>query len=265
MTEAMADPSTADHRWGVSSPEVVTLVEGFLSDAAHRAHDQLGDVLGVAITTSVAGGDPLTAGASTALAAEVDHVQYVIGHGPCLDALRGHGEIYVPDLGGDPRWQPYGQEAAALGARSSVSVPMVDGGPTVLGVVKVYSGRLDGLDERQRRAARELALEMSGGVGLANTLVTTSQELDDRIEAMDTRRTIDLATGVLMGRLGCGAEEAFALLRLESQNHNTKLSEVAADLLARTSDTGNADSDALPRTTLQAPFSRRGDAPARGR
>lgn len=253
-------------RWGVSSPAVLTLVQDFLQDAATRTHERLGDVAGVAITTAVASGDPLTAGASTELAAEVDRVQYAIGVGPCLDALRGGTETYAPDLVGDPRWNPYGVQAAALGVRCSLSVPVLDGRSEVLGVVKVYAAEVDGLDERQRHLGREFALEVAGGVGLASTLVSTSLELDDRIEAMGTRRTIDLATGLLMGRVGCSPDEAFALLRRESQNHNTKVYEVASDLVARSSvpAAGSATADAREQLT-QAPFSRRGETPAQGR
>lgn len=264
----MSTSSASLGRWGVASPEVLTLVEDYLQDAATRTHDRLGDVAGVAITSAVAGGDPLTAGASTTLAAEVDRVQYAIGVGPCLDALREGRETYVPDLARDPRWSRYGVEAARLGVRCSLSVPVVDDRSGVVGVVKVYSVEVDGLDERQRRTGREFALEVAGGVGLANILVSTALELDDRIEAMDTRRTIDLATGLLMGRVGCSPEEAFGLLRRESQNHNVKVYEVAADLVARSSvsATGSASPDSHDRAqATQAPFRKRGEAPARGR
>jgi ANTAR domain/GAF domain len=260
--------SSAAGRWGVSSPEVLTLVEGYLDDAARRTHERLGDVAGVAITSAVADGDPLTAGSSTTLAAEVDRAQYAIGHGPCLDALREGRETYAPDLAAEPRWARYGAEAAALGVRCSLSVPVLDGESVVLGVVKVYAAEVDGLDEQQRRTGRELGLEVAGGIGLANMLVATSLELDDRIEAMDTRRTIDLATGLLMGRLGCGPEDAFDLLRRESQNRNVKLYDVATGLLARPAE-GPAAAEPhethLPRTATRAPFLRRGEAPARGR
>lgn len=250
---------------------MLSTIGSYLHDAATRTHARLGDVAGVAITSAVAGGEPVTAGASTPLAAEVDRLQYAIGHGPFLHALRGGGESYVPDLARDNTWGRYGPEAAALGARSCLSVPVAGGRSGVLGVVKVYSGRVDGLDEEQRRIGREFALEVAGGVGLASTLVATSLELDDRIDAMDTRRTIDLATGLLMGRLGCTPEAAFDLLRRESQNHNVKVHDVAADLLSRTpvpveglpgADLHDARN---PRGGGHAPFRKRGEAPSRGR
>lgn len=256
MASAAVGPST---RWGVVSPEVLSLVQDYLHDAATRTHVHLGDVSGVAVTSAVADGEPLTAGSSTPLAAEVDRVQYAYGHGPCLHALHGGGETYAPDLQHDARWGRYGPEAAARGARCSLSVPVLGDDGVVLGVVKVYAGRVDGIDARQRDVARDLALEVAGGLRLASTLVVTSLELGDRIEAMDTRRSIDLATGLLMGRLGCSAEEAFDLLRRESQGRNVKVHDVAADLLSRTAD------DLAEDRTAQAPFRRRGEAPARGR
>ena len=88
---------------------------------------------------------------------------------------------------------------------------------------------------------------------------------------MDTRRTIDLATGLLMGRLGCSPEDAFDLMRRESQNRNVKVQDVAVDLLARPSDGTAAVAAAaelhehLPRTATRAPFRRRGESPAHGR
>ena len=254
----------AETQWGVSSSEVLSLVEDYLTDVASQAHDRLGDVVGVALTTAVAGGEPMTTGASTEQAAQIDITQYTIGHGPCLQALRGGGEEYVADLANDPRWGSYGPAAADLGARSCLSVPVTDADSRVLGVFKVYAGEVDGLDPEQRQAARAVALAMAGGLGLASALVSTSFELSDRIEAMDTRRTIDLATGVLMGRTGLSAASAFAALRRQSQNSNVKLRDVAAELISTSA--RPADDPAAPRSSAAgAPFSRRGESPAAGR
>ena len=75
----MHDVSAAQKRFGVPSEEVLDLVSGYLTDVAGRAHHRLGDVIGVALTTAVDGGAPMTTGASPDQAAEVDRVQYSIG------------------------------------------------------------------------------------------------------------------------------------------------------------------------------------------
>lgn len=258
----VAGKTGAGEERGVLSSEVLVLVEDYLTDVTERAHERLGDVVGVALTTSVEGGEPVTTGASTAQVVEIDAVQYSIGTGPCLQALRGGGGQYVPDLANDDRWGDYGPAAAGLGARSCVSIPVLGGDEQVLGVLKVYSAAVDGLSVDQRELAGEVALAMSGGLGLASALVSTSHELEDRIEAMDRRRTIDLATGVLMGRTGLGAEVAFEALRRESQNTNTKLRDLAARLLEPSGDaTAEGATDSQVGSTVQAPFSRRGQSP----
>ncbi|MBA8795037.1 GAF domain-containing protein [Friedmanniella endophytica] len=241
-----------------ASERVVSLVRRYLDDVAARTHRRLGDVAGVAVTMATRGQGPVTAGASTPLAREVDAIQYAIGHGPCLHALGGGGGDYVADLARDDRWGRYGEQAAAAGARSCVSVPVeVEG--RVLAVAKVYSGRVDGLDRDQRRVAAELAVEIAGGLALAETLEDTALELDDRASAMDTRRSIDLAIGMLMERVGCDADQAFALLRSYSQTRNVKLRTVAEELTgAGGSPTVPVADDVAP---AEAPFAPRGAPP----
>lgn len=52
-------------------------------------------------------------------------------------------------------------------------------------------------------------------------------------EAMRSRAVIEQAKGMLMATVGCSSEEAFALLRTESQNRNIKLRLAAQQLVDR--------------------------------
>jgi AmiR/NasT family two-component response regulator len=58
-------------------------------------------------------------------------------------------------------------------------------------------------------------------------------EVEQLREALTSRATIDQAKGILMLRHGCGPERAFALLVDRSKSSNTKLRDVAAELVAR--------------------------------
>jgi len=224
---------------GAAGAAVVPLLSGYLEGVAVRTQAQLGDVAGVAITLKV-DDEPFTAGASNALAAEVDAVQFEVGIGPCLHALRTGVRVHVPDLGQDYRWGTYGPKAAARGACCCISEPvLVDGEPAA--VLKAYSGVVDGIDEEQRRIVRSVAQDVAGGVALARYLSAQAHELDDRESAMDTRRAIDLALGVLMERTGCSADDAFTLLRQQSQATNTKLRDVARQVLATLPGAGRDD------------------------
>jgi AmiR/NasT family two-component response regulator len=52
-------------------------------------------------------------------------------------------------------------------------------------------------------------------------------------EATETRDTIGQAKGVIMVTMGCTADEAFRLLKAQSQHENRKLVEVAAEIAAQ--------------------------------
>lgn len=232
-----------------AADKILPLLVGYLDDVAQRTADRVGIDGGVAVTMDPESA-PVTAGSSSPLAWQVDRLQYEIGVGPCLHALRTGEGMYVGDLGNDHRWQDYGPRAAQLGAAACVSVPVLVGG-RVAAVIKAYDRRIDGISPDQRAVITEVALEITGGIDLAGHLTAQAHELDDRAAAMDTRRTIDLALGILVERTGCSVTEAFALLRRYSQQFNVKLNEAARQLVA--DKVGAADE------VQQAPF-----APATG-
>lgn len=60
------------------------------------------------------------------------------------------------------------------------------------------------------------------------------QELDTIREALETRDLIGQAKGIIMGSMGCSAEEAFVLLKKQSQAENRKLSDIAGEIASRT-------------------------------
>jgi hypothetical protein len=53
-------------------------------------------------------------------------------------------------------------------------------------------------------------------------------------EALETRDLIGQAKGIIMASIGCDADEAFELLRRQSQAENRKLNDVAAGIASTT-------------------------------
>jgi hypothetical protein len=233
------------------STAVLALLGDYLDEQAQLTHRQVGDIAGVAITMRIAH-TPLTIGTSSELALDVDLIQYEIGIGPCLAALKTGTAVYVPDLAADERWGEYGPRAAERGARCCISVPiLVREQPTA--VLKAYSSELDGLSPQQQSLIVARAVELAGGITLALSLCDHAQQLDDRIAAMDHRHVIDLAVGMVMEQAQCGPTQAFSLLRRHSQRSGVKLSEVAEQLVGAVSDDDGVAS---------APFRTRDSAPA---
>jgi len=62
-----------------------------------------------------------------------------------------------------------------------------------------------------------------------------AHELEMIRDALETRDIVGQAKGVIMAALSCSPDEAFQLLRQQSQHENRKLVEVAADIAGRAS------------------------------
>ena len=59
--------------------------------------------------------------------------------------------------------------------------------------------------------------------------VELGEQLD---QAMRSRASIEQAKGVIMGSMGCSADDAFGVLRQQSQSENRKLHDVAEEVVA---------------------------------
>jgi GAF domain-containing protein len=175
-------------------------------------------------------GRVITVAAADALATQIDQHQYEHGAGPCLEALRTATVVHVTDLRRERRWGGFGTIMLSHGVTGALAVPlMVRDGP--VGVLNLYAGAGAGFDERDQQLARTLAAHAA--VALTAALRTYDQvSLTDNLRiALSSRSMIDQAIGIVMGRERCSADQAFDVLRKVSQQRNTKLRHVAADLV----------------------------------
>lgn len=151
------------------------------------------DAAGVAVHL----GPAAVVAASGPLAAEVDAVQYRVGHGPCLQAFRTNA-VVVLDLGdADHRWPDFQAAALDAGAGTVLSVPLrLDRRP--VGSLNLYSRSRRAFSARAVREAelfaRPAGLRLARG-GVAVHAVEAAEiaglELQDRA-------VIERALGVLM-------------------------------------------------------------------
>lgn len=61
-----------------------------------------------------------------------------------------------------------------------------------------------------------------------------AHELELIREALETRDLIGQAKGIIMSSMGCSSDEAFRLLRQQSQYENRKLVDIAGEVVTRT-------------------------------
>jgi GAF domain-containing protein len=149
-----------------------------------------------------------------------DHLQFELGEGPCLDALKQHEVVTVANLGEDPRWPTWGPHIAReLGLHSSMSFRLFTDGDN-LGAMSLYASEVEAFGHDDLLDG--LILAAHAAVALAGAL-----EADQLHRALETGRMIGEAIGIIRERFGLSSEKAFGVLRRISSHQHIKLHRVA--------------------------------------
>jgi GAF domain-containing protein len=160
-----------------------------------------------------------TAAATSQRVGESHNLQIVHDEGPCLDAIEGEAIYQSRDVGNDPRWLKWGPSVAELGIRSVLSVRL-ETRARRYGSLNLYADRVDAFDEDDVAVATIFVRHAA--VALANAHNEEGLQV-----AIDARKLIGQAQGILMERFDIDADRAFDFLRRQSQAHNVKLRYVA--------------------------------------
>jgi transcriptional regulator with GAF, ATPase, and Fis domain len=174
---------------------------------------------------------PFTVAATDELTQRLDEQQYDDGQGPCLEALETGVPVLVTDMATETRWAPYPTQAVALGARSSMSYPLVSG-EQVIGALNMYAFEPLAPDVGVQARAGQLADRAAGALAVGLRIAEEHSENANLRIALTSRSVIDQAIGILVAQQQCSVEDAFALLRHASQGRNVKLRDVAAQIVA---------------------------------
>jgi len=168
----------------------------------------------------------LEAIASTDEAVALAHaLQVELGEGPCLEAAVDPRTIYrVDDTTTDAQWPRWNAEVATLGFRSVLAVPLVTERRRY-GSLNLYAHRPNAFGDEDEEVATILARH-------ASVAVAASHEIEGLRNAVDGRKTIGIAMGLLMARYDLEANTAFDVLRRYSQANNVKLRDVAEQVVA---------------------------------
>lgn len=169
--------------------------------------------------------------ASDPFVAQIDEIQYVtLGEGPCITAALERRTVRSGSLGGEKMWPRFGPRVGRLGIHSALSLPLLLPGRLV-GAINVYARGKDVFDEHATELGELFASPAAVAVHNAQILAHALQLTAQLQTALSSRPVIDQAIGLLRGRTGGTADEAFARLRSLSQAEHLKLSEVAQRLV----------------------------------
>jgi GAF domain-containing protein len=218
LHEALARVVLADRKLS----EVLTEITGI----ARRAMPSVE----AASVTLIREDKPFTAAYDGQMALDADELQYERGYGPCVDAGRAGQMFLVDDMRTEQRWPDYAQNVLACGVLSSLSVPLPFQSVTV-GALNTYAGQPKVFDDSDVELAQEVAAWIAVAVGNAEAAARTSDDLTQLRTVMMSRICIEQAKGMLMERHKIKEDEAFTILTHTSQRTNTKLRDVAAELV----------------------------------
>ena len=128
------------------------------------------------------------------------------------------------NVGTDLVWMPAGQARCwSLTTCGATSVGLT--------THNTYAGRPDLFDDHDVELAEEVAAWVAIAVGNAEAAARTSEDLTQLRTMMMTRAFIEQAKGILIERHKIKEDEAFTILTQTSQRTNTKLRDVAAELV----------------------------------
>jgi GAF domain-containing protein len=150
--------------------------------------------------------------------------------GPCISAFDEKELVGAQDLTEDRRWPSFSAAAVACGVRAVLASPLPYNQDAV-GVVAVLS-------EEPRPWSPEGELALLAFTDLAALLIASMMQGEAQSElaaqlqsALNTRAVIEQAKGVLIGRQGLSAHDAYAQLRAQARAERRKIAVVSAELV----------------------------------
>jgi GAF domain-containing protein len=159
----------------------------------------------------------------------LDKLQYDLGEGPCVDSLRDSPVVVAPHLRHDQRWPRYVPRAVEVGLQSQLALRLYLDDTGVLGGLNLYSTTSPEIDPDAPALADLFASHAAIALGNA-------YDRHHLNEALQTRKVIGQAIGILMERYDLNEDRAFQFLVRASSQANLKLRDVAQELV----DKGNA-------------------------
>ncbi|WP_222196204.1 GAF and ANTAR domain-containing protein [Modestobacter italicus] len=237
----MTPPGAADILAGLAGAGPVTTWPGHLVDRCRTA--TLVSGVGLAVMSTATVGSVLAA--TDGHAQEMEDLQFLLGEGPCTEAITSGRPVLVPDLSrqADRRWPAFTAGATERGVLASFAFPL-QVGAVGIGVLDLYDGSRGPLSDRQYAAALSFAdaatavllhlqydrVESEDG---ARTRSPDRLHQSDRVEVVDRRAVVHQAAGMISVQLGVDLATALLRLRGHAFGADRSVLEVAGDVVVR--------------------------------
>jgi GAF domain-containing protein len=177
-----------------------------------------------------------TAAATHRAVVAIDLEQYTSGAGPCLEAARERHPVRGMLADARKRWPQVAESADRIGVRAFLSAPLMLGDGPMLGSLNLYGREEHGFGPVDEAVITFLSSAASAAITNARRYVRARSRVDEIAVALTSRAEIDQAKGILMAWHTISAADAFEMLVDRSQRSNTKLRDVARELLRSVSE-----------------------------
>ena len=133
--------------------------------------------------------------------ATLDGVQYLSG-GPCVDAVKGSGQVVATDrdaLLAEENWQHFAQATAAASVASTLTMPILSG-ESAIGSVNLYGATNAAFDGHHEAVAEIFHAWAEGAITNADLSFRTRREAEEAPKRVAQQARIDTATGIVAAR-----------------------------------------------------------------
>ena len=224
MTPVVMTPVVLARMLGVSRRDSSITDEDDLLTVLQRVAGIADDAVNAADSTVVTidlGAD-LHRGHTDDRTLRVDSEQYDAGDGPCLHASRTRSVVLVDASDAVDRWPRFAAAAREEGIHSFLAAPLFTPEQT-LGSFNLYGRTRCAFDDVDAEVLDLLTTAVSRAIGDFARFRSARDVAESIQRALETRAPIEQAKGMLMAIHGIDADEAFDLLREQSQTTNVRL------------------------------------------
>jgi GAF domain-containing protein len=153
----------------------------------------------------------------------LDQLQMTFQEGPCVQAALEEAVVRTDDFRTEARWPKYSPAVVEIGVLSGLSFKLFTAGRAA-GALNLFSFEPKTWNTEDQTIGTVLAAHAASAI-LAN------QQGHQLQAALLTRDRIGQAKGIIMERYGVDDVRAFDMLRQLSQEGNTKLTEIAQQVV----------------------------------
>lgn len=201
-----------------------------LLDSLCRGCQAEANAQGVGLAVMSSAGSPEPAFVSDSRSRLIEDLQFTLGEGPCVDAVRSGSPVLLDDVrevtDATRRWPTFAKEAESSGVRAVFAFP-VRVGAIVLGTLDLYRSHPGTLD------ADELAAVLRTVDRIASVLLDVSAAGGDAVTEPTYRMVVHQAAGMVMAQTGTDIAGALARLRATAFSEGVLVHDLAADVVAR--------------------------------